>query len=90
MKKFVYATENEFVVAFLNEEYMQKAIKHGRKLEPVTPEVAKEKMIEQIAYVGSQERGRYGEWARDLDFTNETVEQVFGSYVGIVKEWLPL
>ena len=88
MKKFAYATENEFVVAFLNEEYMQKAIERGRKLEPVTPEVAKEKMIEQIAYVGSQERGRYGEWVRNLDFTDKTAEQTFTSYAHIVKEEL--
>lgn len=88
MSKYAFAFENGKVVAFLNTQFLEKAIKSGRNLKPTTSEDAKNAMISQIKEVGKSESGEYGKWVCNLDFTDKTAESVFSRYADIVNLWV--
>ena len=88
MDEYAFGLEdNEFVIAFLDEESLEKAIARGRKLEPLTSDEAREIMIEQLTELyNSEDRGYLGDFLYAVDAEDVSTNDIFSEYVGFICE----
>ena len=91
MDEYTFGFERHRVVAFLDKQHLDQAIKEGRMIDPLTSDEAREIMIKQIKDVGKSENGEYGEYVNGfVDRLNDmSVNEVFSRYADIVLEWIP-
>ena len=88
MSDYAFGLEdNEFVIAFLDKESLEKAIARGRKLEPLTSDKAREIMIEQLTELyNSRDEGYLGDFLYAVDAEDVSTNNIFSEYVGFICE----
>ena len=88
MSEYAFGLENnEFVVAFLDKESLEKAIARGRKLELLTSDEAREVMIEQLTELyNSRDVGYLGDFLYAVDAEDVSTNDIFSEYVGFICE----
>lgn len=86
MSDYTFGLEdNEFVIVFLDKESLEKAIARGRTLEPLTPDEAREIMIEQLTELyNSGDRGYLGDFLYAVDAEDVSTNDIFSEYVGFI------
>ena len=86
MSDYAFGLEdNEFVVAFLDKESLEKAIVRGRKLEPLTSDEAREVMIAQLTELyNSRDVGYLGDFLYAVDAEDVSTNDIFSEYVGFI------
>lgn len=88
MSDYAFGLEdNEFVIAFLDKESLEKAIAHGRKLEPLTSNEAREIMIKQLTELyNSGDEGYLGDFLYAVNAEDVSTNDIFSEYVGFICE----
>lgn len=88
MSDYAFGLEdNEFVVAFLDKESLEKAIARGRKLELLTSDEAREVMIEQLTELyNSRDVGYLGDFLYAVYAEDVSTNDIFSEYVGFISE----
>ena len=88
MSDYAFGLEdNEFVIAFLDKESLEKAIARGRKLEHLTSDEARKIMIEQLTELyNSGDRGYLGDFLYAVNAEDVSTNDIFSEYVGFICE----
>lgn len=88
MSEYAFGLEdNEFVIAFLDKESLEKAIARGRKLELLTSDEARKVMIEQLTELyNSRDVGYLGDFLYAVDAEDVSTNDIFSEYVGFICE----
>lgn len=86
MSDYTFGLEdNEFVIAFLDKESLEKAIARERKLEPLTSDEARKIMIEQLTELyNSGDRGYLGDFLYAVNVEDVSTNDIFSEYVGFI------
>lgn len=88
MSDYAFGLEdNEFVIAFLDKESLEKAIARGRKLESLTSDEARRIMIEQLTELyNSRDEGYLGDFLYVVYAEDVSTNDIFSEYVGFICE----
>lgn len=86
MSEYAFGLEdNEFVIAFLDKESLEKAIARGRKLEPLSSDEARKIMIKQLTELyNSRDEGYLGDFLYAVYAEDVSINDIFSEYVGFI------
>lgn len=85
MDEYAFGLERHRVVAFLDKQHLNQAIKEGRMIDPLTSDEAREIMIEQLTELyNSEDRGYLGDFLYAVDAEDVSTNDIFSEYVGFI------
>ena len=87
MDEYAFGLERHRVVAFLDKQHLDQAIKEGRMIDPLTSDEAREIMIEQLTELyNSGDRGYLGDFLYAVNAEDVSTNDIFSEYVGFICE----
>lgn len=85
MDEYAFGLERHRVVAFLDKQHLDQAIKEGRMIDPLTSDEAREVMIEQLTELyNSRDVGYLGDFLYAVDAEDVSTNDIFSEYVGFI------
>lgn len=85
MGEYAFGLEKHHVVAFLDKQHLNQAIKEGRMIDPLTSDEAREIMIEQLTELyNSGDEGYLGDFLYAVDAEDVSTNDILSEYVGFI------
>ena len=87
MDEYAFGLERHRVVAFLDKQHLDQAIKEGRMIDPLTSDEAREIMIQQLTEpYNVRDEGYLGDFLYAVDAEDVSTNDIFSEYVGFICE----